>query len=1200
MKHKSLHESAAEILAASVAGAGKEPLPMSDMLMNPPVDLGGEMTTGDVTAVGDAASQSMEASPKPGQPGAPAEEMKTVENESEETEEKEEEEEEEGEEEEKPEAMMEALIAEHGEQVILESLISEHGEQAVYTQILESFVAEYGEDAVTDAFIDTLSEEIGDERLLDLIAESVVPAFHEQQLTEEQFNVLQEQSTSFITEMQTLSEEDFENYISNLTEEEFIYAIQLSSLNEEYLVEFLKKIGKALKKGVKAVGKVAKKAVKVVAKAAPLLSFIPGVGTAVGAVAGKLLGGIGSKIAGSALGKAVSAGASKLGSSVLGKAALSAGKSALQGGVSSVLQGGKFSQGAKLGAVTGLASPIVNKVAGGLAKATGSAAIGQTGADALAGGLANKAMGGSFSQGAKTGAIGSVVGRVAGGIGDAIQQRTGSDTAGNVARDVATAVADKAANRTKAASYGDQEGSDEAPEQDDVEQPTRVAQTTPQEREEDEDADSPSNFMRGVRANKVAARRPATRGAAVRNVAEETDDLLNELSALNEEQLDAFISSLSEEEFEALNEFVGPLARVGVAAGKAGKALVVAGKKAASGPKAAKISAAEKAAAITAQVATKSKAGAALKTVGRVAGKLALPVTAGLAAYDAKKGWDVDPNATTGKKALNALQGAASGATLGLIPGPTKAAAPAKKPVAPTKKSAVPGTDTPAGYDKFGRPAGSKDFGVSPAQVRARPAVTAAKPAAMSDEQRYGKTGAAIRGADKDAYAKRKDSAYLQSMGITAAPGSAEANTQLLQKLKDGKKPTAAAPAAAVVSEPTQATTPAQQSVTAGGSKWDDLSSWEANPIARGDAGEREDYEEAPTTPEKAGVGIFRTPTGEKTKLRKAIPNEIANIVGGLAGGVGQAFKIKELGYKKPGSRVNEQFEDSNMNDVNGEETTMETTELTEEQIREERMLAIKEAVKQFKGNMREDVDALFNGESLSEEFRAKATLIFESAVSSRVESILEQVMEQNDAVLAQAYDEIKDQLTEQVDEYLNYVVEQWMTENQVAIETGLRAELAEDFISGLRSLFQEHYIEIPEEKVDVAETLAAELEQAGEYVETVHQHIEAQNVAIADLQEQLNAVKKEKAIDNFCEGLTAVQAAKMKSLAEGVEFTAEGDFEEKLAVLRENYFPTKVQVKSEVKEIQQAMLNEEPEVEQTNNIMARYVKAIAKTAPKA
>jgi len=174
------------------------------------------------------------------------------------------------------------------------------------------------------------------------------------------------------------------------------------------------------------------------------------------------------------------------------------------------------------------------------------------------------------------------------------------------------------------------------------------------------------------------------------------------------------------------------------------------------------------------------------------------------------------------------------------------------------------------------------------------------------------------------------------------------------------------------------------------------------------------------------------------------------------------------------------------------------------------------------------------------------------------------------------------------------------MEQNQVAIETGLRAELAEDFISGLRALFQEHYIEIPDEKVDVAETLAAELETAAEYVDGVHKHVEDQNQTIATLQEQLNTVKKAIVTESFCSGLTAVQAGKMKALAEGVEFTTEGDFEDKLAVLRENYFPTKVQVKSEVKELQKVALNEEPEVEKGNSVMARYVQSISKTAPKA
>ena len=252
-----------------------------------------------------------------------------------------------------------------------------------------------------------------------------------------------------------------------------------------------------------------------------------------------------------------------------------------------------------------------------------------------------------------------------------------------------------------------------------------------------------------------------------------------------------------------------------------------------------------------------------------------------------------------------------------------------------------------------------------------------------------------------------------------------------------------------------------------------------------------------------------------------------------------------------------------------------------------------KEMVEKYRGSMREDVDALFNGESLSEDFRVKATLIFESAVQSRVEKIVEEVLSENNAVLAEAIEEIKSEMADQVDEYLNYVVEQWMEENQVAVETGLRAELAEDFITGLKNLFTEHYIEIPEEKIDVAEELAVkvvELEEAAA----------AREAQFAALTEQVNSVKKEKAIIRACENLTQVQAEKMKSLAESVEFTTEGDFDNKLAVLRENYFPSKVTVKSEVKEIQESAV-ESPEVEEIrNSVMARYVQSITKTAPKA
>ena len=278
-----------------------------------------------------------------------------------------------------------------------------------------------------------------------------------------------------------------------------------------------------------------------------------------------------------------------------------------------------------------------------------------------------------------------------------------------------------------------------------------------------------------------------------------------------------------------------------------------------------------------------------------------------------------------------------------------------------------------------------------------------------------------------------------------------------------------------------------------------------------------------------------------------------------------------------------------------------EKEEEEEEEEEEEDEKAMKEAFKndmkkKHAKSMAEDVDALFNGESLSEEFRTKATTIFEAAVNSRVDAILEDMMTENDAVLVEAVEELKNQMSTQVDEYLNYVVEQWVEDNQVAIEAGLRAELVDDFIGGLKNLFAEHYIEIPDEKVDVAQELAnrvAELEES-----TVKTTEEASEI-IASLTEQLNAAKKNEAIRKICEGLTEVQIEKMKSLAEGVEFTTEGEFDNKLATIRENYFPSKTNVKSEVKALQETAV-EEPEVAEIHGMMKHYVNAIAKTAPKA
>ncbi len=263
--------------------------------------------------------------------------------------------------------------------------------------------------------------------------------------------------------------------------------------------------------------------------------------------------------------------------------------------------------------------------------------------------------------------------------------------------------------------------------------------------------------------------------------------------------------------------------------------------------------------------------------------------------------------------------------------------------------------------------------------------------------------------------------------------------------------------------------------------------------------------------------------------------------------------------------------------------------EISEEELAEAKKKMRMDMVAKHKGSMAEDVNALFNGESLSEEFRVKATTIFEAAVQSRVEKIVEDVISDNESILEESVEEIKAELALQVDEYLNVVVEQWMQDNAVAIESGLRSELTEDFISGLKNLFAEHYIDLPDEKLEVAESLA-------ERVVELEEATEARNEQFVVLSKELNEAKKNEAIRKICEGLTEVQVSKMKSLAEGVEFTTEGDFNNKLAVIRENYFPTK-KIVSEVK-VSEETSTEQPEVVATG-YMSNYVNAISKSLPK-
>lgn len=204
------------------------------------------------------------------------------------------------------------------------------------------------------------------------------------------------------------------------------------------------------------------------------------------------------------------------------------------------------------------------------------------------------------------------------------------------------------------------------------------------------------------------------------------------------------------------------------------------------------------------------------------------------------------------------------------------------------------------------------------------------------------------------------------------------------------------------------------------------------------------------------------------------------------------------------------------------------------------------------KKGLKEDIDALLQGEDLSEEFVSKATTIFEAAVMSRVEEIAEEVEAQLHEQFEQAVEELKEDFAAKIDDYLNYMVEEWMKENELAIESGLRAEIVEDFIGGLHNLFKEHYIDIPEEKVDVVQEMANKVEELeAKLNEEISRSVE--------FKKEINEHKKVQAVQAVCEGLTQTQVEKLKSLAESVEFTTEEEFTEKLSTLKEAYAPSTV-----------------------------------------
>ena len=246
-----------------------------------------------------------------------------------------------------------------------------------------------------------------------------------------------------------------------------------------------------------------------------------------------------------------------------------------------------------------------------------------------------------------------------------------------------------------------------------------------------------------------------------------------------------------------------------------------------------------------------------------------------------------------------------------------------------------------------------------------------------------------------------------------------------------------------------------------------------------------------------------------------------------------------------------------------------------------------------MKEDIQQDINALLSGENLSEEFVAKASTIFESAVIARTEAILEDIQKELYEQFEEAVEEVKEDLATKVDDYMNYMAEEWMKENTLAIEKGLRSEIVEDFITGLKGLFEEHYIDIPEEKVNVVEELTTRVEE-------LEDSLNEQINATIQLKKELNEKTKTEAIHAVCEGLTQTQVEKMKQLAESVEFTSEEEFADKVVTIRESYF------EQQVKSADSSALNEEITIEEedkksvsTDPAIAQYAQSISKSLAK-
>jgi hypothetical protein len=221
-----------------------------------------------------------------------------------------------------------------------------------------------------------------------------------------------------------------------------------------------------------------------------------------------------------------------------------------------------------------------------------------------------------------------------------------------------------------------------------------------------------------------------------------------------------------------------------------------------------------------------------------------------------------------------------------------------------------------------------------------------------------------------------------------------------------------------------------------------------------------------------------------------------------------------------------------------------------EEEVSEDAPVIEEKKDRELTVDVSEDVAALMNGEELSEDFKVKAATIFEAAVITRVKQEVAKIEEEFESKLAEQVETVKEGLVEKVDGYLDYVVEQWMEQNEIALESGIKSDILEGFVSGLKGLFEEHYIDIPQEKVDVLGNMESHIEElTAKLDESLANQVE--------LSKKLGELSRQQTIDEAAEGLTDTEVEKFKGLAEELVFEGQENFKTKLQTIRENYFST-------------------------------------------